>query len=102
MSFAAVVRAEARLRILQALAREAGCSLNSELIAAELRTWGINKPRAWVHEELRFLADMGAITLVDIDDAGGLRVATLAAKGAEHLARARAIEGVKPAPLPEA
>lgn len=99
MSFASVVRAEARLRILQALARESARSLNSELLRAELATWGINKPRDWVNDELRFLADMGAIVIAE---AGDLRIATLAAKGEEHILRARVIEGVKPPPLVEA
>lgn len=100
MSMSRIIAQEARLRILQALARQDGGALNSELLRAELETWGINRTRDWVHDQLRWLADMGAITLTDASAA--VRIATLTSKGEDHLSRARLIEGVKPPPRPEA
>lgn len=112
MSFAAVVREEARLRILQALARDPSGSMNSELLRAELVTWGINRSRDWVNEELLWLSDLGAVVVTEVGEprsgsaavARGdtMRIATLARRGQEHLDRSRLIEGVKPPPRPEA
>lgn len=99
MSLHQIVREEARLRILEALARDASGSASSELLRADLQTWGINRGRDWVHEELRWLADLGAVTLTGADR---ILVATLARRGEEHLDRSRLIEGVKPPPRPEA
>ncbi len=100
MSMSRIIVQEARLRILQALARQDGGMLNSELLRAELETWGINRTRDWVHDELRWLADMGAIALADAG--GNVRIATLTTKGEDHLSRARLIEGVKAPSRPEA
>ncbi|MPZ57602.1 MAG: hypothetical protein GEU91_14105 [Rhizobiales bacterium] len=87
-----IIREEARLIILKALQAQVDERLNSELLRAELETYGIGKSRDWVHDELSFLAEMGAITVVT---AGSVRVATLTEKGAAHLKRQIAIEGVK-------
>jgi len=53
---------------------------------------GIRKDRDWLHDELRWLADMGAVVVMA---AGSLLVATLSAKGARHLSREIAIEGIQ-------
>lgn len=92
MSMGEMIRQEARLIILKALAAQIDERLNSELLRAELESFGIAKGRDWVHDELAFLGEMGAVTVMT---AGSVRVATLTEKGAMHLRRQIAIEGVK-------
>lgn len=87
-----LMREHARLVILRVLAHEVNGSLNSAILQDHLTTFGIARPRDWVHEELRWLAEMGAVTILD---AGTVRIATLTAKGADHVDRRTAIEGVK-------
>lgn len=92
MDMDGIIREQARLIILRSLAGETDETLNSDLLVHHLRPFGIRKDRAWVHGELSWLKDMGAVTLIQ---AGSVLVATLTEKGARHLAREIAIEGVQ-------
>ena len=92
MDLAQLIREQARLIVLKALADQVAETLNSDFLVLELQRFGIRKDRDWLHDELRWLADMGAIMVVP---AGSLLVATLTAKGARHLSREIAIEGVQ-------
>jgi hypothetical protein len=92
MSFDRVMREEARLIILRSLEEQSDGRLNSELLRQSLEAYGITKSRDWVHDEINFLAEMGALTVVT---AGTVRVATLTAKGSDHVLRRTVIEGVK-------
>lgn len=87
-----LMQEQARLIILKALAEQPTETLNSDLLVPQLAVFAIRKDRAWVHDELRWLADRDA---VKISEAGSLLVATLTAKGHRHLDREIAIEGVK-------
>lgn len=87
-----LIREQARLIILKALAEQIAETLNSDLLLHKLEVFGIRKTREWVHAELRWLAEMGTITLAE---AGSILVATLAARGQQHLDRIVAIEGIK-------
>lgn len=87
-----LIREAARLNILETLADEVNESLASDLLRLRLETIAISRPRAWVHGELDYLAEMGAVTLID---AGSQKIATLTEKGRRHLDRSIAIEGVK-------
>lgn len=87
-----LIREQARLIILKALAAQTDETLNSDLLVHELHPFGIRKDRAWVHGELAWLAEMGAVR---VSDAGTLKVATLAELGGRHLTREVVIEGVK-------
>jgi repressor of nif and glnA expression len=86
------VRPDARLIILKALAAQTDERLHSGYLAEELLRFGIDRPREWIHGELDWLAEMGAVTLTK---PGSVVVATLTEKGARHLRRAIVIEGVK-------
>jgi hypothetical protein len=99
MSFDRIVREEARLVILKTLAEQPDGRLNSALLTAALEGFGITRSRDWVHDELRWLADLGAVKLAE---AGTVRVATLLAKGRDHVERRIRIDGVKPPSPPEA
>lgn len=92
MSMDRLIREEARLVILKALAEEQDETLNSNLLVGVLSAYGINRERAWVHGELAYLAEMGAVRVLD---AGTVKIATLTELGGRHLARHVAIEGVK-------
>lgn len=85
------VRPDARLIILKALAKQVDDRLHSGRIATELFQLGIDRPRAWVHGELDWLEQMGAVTLLRADS---VVIATLTEKGARHLRRAIVIEGI--------
>ena len=87
-----MIRQDARLIILKALAAQSDERLHSGLLDEHLRLLGIDRPRAWIHGELDWLAEMGAVTLSKV---GTVVVATLTDKGARHLRRAIVIEGIK-------
>lgn len=86
------VRPDARLIILKALAAQTDERLHSGFIAEELLRFGIDRPREWIHGELDWLAEIGAVALLK---PGSVVVATLTEKGARHLRRSIVIEGVK-------
>ncbi|MDB5658332.1 MAG: hypothetical protein JWS10_947 [Cypionkella sp.] len=86
-----VVRPDARLIILKALSKQVDERLHSGFIAKELYQLGIDRPREWVHGELDWLEQMGAVTLFRADS---VVIATLTEKGARHMRRAIVIEGI--------
>lgn len=90
--YAEVIRQDARLIILKALALQVDERLHSGYLVEELLKFGIDRPREWVHGELDWLAEMGAVTL---NKPGSVIVATLTEKGARHLRRAIVIQGIK-------
>ena len=85
------LREDARLIILKALSKQTDERLHSGLLGAELQSLGIDRDRAWIHSELDWLAEIGAVTLIRADT---VLVATLTEKGARHLRRAISIDGV--------
>lgn len=99
MSMQTFMREEGRLIILRALAAEPNETSSSEPLRRELATYGIRKDREWVHDELRWLAERGAVVVIQ---ASTVLVATLTEKGARHLSREIAIDGVKRPSRPEA
>ena len=93
MSMGDIIREHARLHILNALAEQPDHRLNSPMLRDNLADrWAINRPLDWVQGELRWLADMGAITTLQ---AGDLLIATITESGLDHVEARRLIEGVK-------
>lgn len=86
------MREEARLIILKALAKEKNETLSSSILETELPIYGIRRTRAWLHMEMEYLAELGAVTLME---ASTVKVATLTELGHRHLNRDAIIEGVK-------
>ena len=86
------VRPDARLIILKALSKQVDERLHSGFIQKELSDLGIDRPREWVHGELDWLNQMGAVTQTKV---GTVVVATLTEKGHRHLRRATLIEGIE-------
>ena len=99
MSMATIIEQEARLVVLRTLAEQADNRLNSSLIRDDLaERWAINKTRDWLHAQLGFLADIGAVTLSDM---GSVKIATLTARGLDHVERRIVLDGVKRPSPPE-
>lgn len=90
--FDTMMREEARLRTLQALAEQPDGTLSDAVIGCALRTFGIGRGEAFVRAELAWLADAGAVRT---RDAGDLVLATLTRRGQEHVDRAAYLPGVK-------
>lgn len=97
-SFENRLREEARLVILRLLAEQVDGSLSSSLMQTVLPSYAINRPRAWIHEEIGYLASLGAVR---VSDQATVRIATITAKGRDHVERRLRIEGVKPPSDPE-
>ena len=87
-----ILREDARLILLKALGEQPDGRLNSDLLRATLEAFGIARSRDWVHEELNYLRDVGAIRLHEI---GSVRVGELTSKGLDHIERRIGIEGVR-------
>ena len=93
------VRPEARLIMLKALQSEVNETSRSSALGDVLFSFGIDKPREWIHAELDWLEEMGTITTIK---AGTVTVATLTERGARFLRRSVVIEGIKRPSRPEA
>lgn len=85
------MREQFRLVILKELATQANESLNSGLMEPLLQQFRIPHTRAWLHQQLRYLAEIEAVTLIE---AGSVLIATLTETGRRHLDRDIALEGV--------
>ena len=92
MNMDQLMREDARLIILRELEKQVDERLHSGFMVSVLFEFGIDKPMEWIHGELQWLAEMGAVTLMR---AGSVVVATLSEKGHRHLRRALIIEGIK-------
>lgn len=94
------MREDARLIILRALAEmQPDETLHSGYLQEAIATYGgIRRDRDWVHDEMNWLAERGA---VKVRRAGTVMIATLLEKGHRHLRREIVIEGVKRPSRPE-
>ena len=92
IDYAQLQREEARLIILKELAEQKNESLSSSMMEPALTKFAIYQDRPWIHQQLGYLENMGAITLVD---AGTVKIASLTEAGHRHLRRQVFIEGVK-------
>lgn len=92
IDYAKKLREDGRLIILKALAEQVNDTLASNVLQdTVLPVFGIRQDRAWVHLQLDYLENLGAIAVVN---AGTVKVATLTAIGQKHLDRLIAVEGV--------
>jgi len=92
IDYARKLREDGRLIVLKALAEQINDTLASNVLQdAVLPVFGIRQDRAWVHLQLDYLANLGAVAIVE---AGTVKVATLTAVGQKHLDRLIALEGV--------
>ncbi|HAU74419.1 hypothetical protein ASD46_09480 [Rhizobium sp. Root491] len=97
IDYAEMQREEARLIILKELSVQANESLSSSMMEPALRVFAIYQDRPWIHQQLDWMANMGAITVMN---AGTVKIATLLPAGWHHLRREHFIDGIKrPSPL---
>lgn len=99
MSMSTIIEREARLILLKELHQQPDGRLNSSLLREALEAFGITKSRDWVHEQLRCLAEIGAVTVAE---AGTVRIAAITTKGLDHVERRIVLDGVKRPSPPEA
>lgn len=98
MSFADLIASDIRLMILRALAEDPGYSHNEVILCEILAMFGHKVSRDRLRTELAWLLEQG---LVVVNDAGGLQVAKLTARGQDVSCGAADCPGVK-RPRPEA
>jgi len=93
MSLELIMEREARLVVLRILAEQPDERLNSSLLEYQLReAWAINRTREWLHTQLRFLAEIGALR---VTEAGTVLIAELTRRGRDHVERRITLDGVK-------
>ena len=92
IDYAKKIREDARLIILRALAEQVNDRLASNVLQdAVLPVFGVRQDRAWVHQQIDYLANLGAVS---VETAATIKVATLTATGKRHIDRLIALEGV--------
>ena len=88
-----IIREEARLAMLRELALQPDEHLSSAMIERVLKdAYRIARGRGFVHAEMDYLADVGAIRVITVE---GTRIAELTERGKRHLERNFVLEGVK-------
>lgn len=93
-----LVRLEARLIILKALAAQDDERMNSSMLRDEVAAFGIDRTREWIHEELKW---MSAMDVIIVHELHGIKIAQLTEKGARHLRGAETVEGIRRASRPQ-
>lgn len=90
---------DVRLAILAELARQSDGSLNALNITRMVDAMAVRRPREWVEMQMRWLADMGAVTLrtIELAGLGRVLVATITAIGRDHVDQRLPIPGVSAA-----
>jgi hypothetical protein len=94
--FRQYIAADVRLIILRELASQPDYRLNETLLLRVLETFGHRRSRDYLRDQLRWLEEMGAVTLTE---AGTVLIAELTRRGRDHVERRVVIEGVaRPSP----
>jgi hypothetical protein len=94
--FRQYIAADVRLIILRELVAQPDYRLNETLLLRVLETFGHRKSRDYLRDQLRWLEEMGAVTLTE---AGTVMIAELTRRGRDHVERRTVIEGVaRPSP----
>lgn len=92
IDYAKKFREDGRLVILKALAEQSNDTLASNVLQdIVLPVFGIRQNRAWVHQQMDYLANLGAIA---VTDAGTIKLGTLTVIGKRHLDRDDILQGV--------
>jgi hypothetical protein len=94
--FRQYIAADVRLIVLRELVAQPDYRLNETLLLRVLETFGHRKSRDYLRDQLRWLEEMGAVTLTE---AGTVMIAELTRRGRDHVERRTVIEGVaRPSP----
>lgn len=91
-----ILAEDARLTILKELAQENSYSLNETILRDLLETFGINRDRDWVREQLKVMAGLDAITT---RLAGSVMIAVITRAGLDHIKNRITIDSIaRPSP----
>lgn len=94
MSYDNKIAEDARLFILKVLAKEVDGQLNEIILRRVLdMQFGIDRTREWVQTQLRWLEQMGVITLLG---AGDILIGKITRPGRDFLAERTVIAGITP------
>ncbi|MBX3447525.1 MAG: hypothetical protein KF765_12295 [Parvibaculaceae bacterium] len=91
MSFSKYLEEDRRLVILRSLKEQLDATLNEVMLQKALETFGHRVSRDVVKAQLRWLDEVGAVSLTEV---GGYLIATLKARGEEHVERRGFIDGI--------
>lgn len=83
---------DARLVILRALNDQPDGRLNESILSTVLETFAHRRSREWIRQQLRYLADIGAVRNTE---AGTVLIAEITRLGIDHVERRAMLEGVK-------
>lgn len=86
-----LIAQDARLIILQELARQNDARLNEMSLTHVLDAMGITRSRDWVRTQLNALADLDAVKLAGF---GTVTIAELTRHGRDHVERRAMLSGV--------
>lgn len=95
--YAEYVTQDLRLVVLRELARQPRYTANEAVLRMTVEALGHRRTRDHLRAQLRWLADVGAVRLQEVS---GLLVATLTARGLDHVEGRAVIDGVR-RPEPE-
>jgi hypothetical protein len=90
-SFSVYVTEDRRLCILRALAAETSSTLNESILQRAAEGYGHNVSRDVIKQDLRWLSEVGAIALREVQT---YLIATLSDRGLDHVERRTAIDGI--------
>lgn len=82
---------QARLKILQEIAKQVDGQLNEASIRYVLDVWNIKRDRDWIATQLRKLEMLGAVELIP---SGTMLTARITPAGRDHLQERSVIEGI--------
>lgn len=95
-SFAKHALMDLRLVLLRCLLAQPAYKANDSILQYEARSYGLERSRDVIRNELRWLSEVDAVKL---DDLGPVLVSTLTRRGQEHVQGLTVIEGVnRPSP----
>lgn len=90
-SFSAYITEDRRLCILRSLAAETSNTLNESILQRAAEGYGHNVSRDVIKQDLRWLSEVGALTVREVS---GYLIATLADRGLDHVERRTIIDGI--------
>ena len=92
--------AEARLVILKALAEQADYTLPENILVMTLQTFGFNRGREYVRNQLNWMKDTAGA--VKLRTPGAAVIATITEAGLDHVQGRRVLDSIKRPSPPEA
>lgn len=90
-SFSHFITEDRRLCILRALAAETSNTLNESILQRAAQGYGHNVSRDVIKQDLRWLTEVGAISLREVSD---YLVASLTERGLDHVEKRTVIDGI--------